>query len=892
MLKNSLRALAVLCTSSIVVANSAFAATIENPGFENGLDGWTVIDSSGSGVSLSETAHSGVNSVLITQVSGHRIYQIVDAVPNSQYKIETYIRGDGRLRITGDSPTLRRTKRTGTDWERAVIRYNSGDSGQIRIVLEKKPNSDEAIFDDVSIECDDVNCQSDDPVDEIDFGLDPAKEPWGNFDLQGWVIDTPAFDDDGFAQRFGEDKWDEISDESRAFFYTHTDGGMRFVNRVDGAKTSANTSFSRSELREMLRRGNTNIATQGVTPNNWALGYQPTNGGAWGGANGSLTATLRVNQVTTTGEGVHIGRTIIGQIHADDDEPARLYYRKKPGDELGCVYVAHEIRGGDDIDFDIVGDEDCSNPDVGIALDELFSYEITNEDEFINIVVRRGDQDGDIIGQTTIDMESLNSGYDLADEWMYFKAGAYSQNNTGDPADGDIVTFYRLSNTHDEVPDEPIDEGDPTTQVASIVDTLDSDTGELRYRLPEAQAQGRLEVTFTRTDDAVGSTDAFITLFNEDTNNAGSILDLRIRDDSFGVRYPAVNLDTAIASVVPGQYQTAVITWEYPDGDTSALPTLNLFLDGELVLESFEPTGANPIGGVTHISFRFGSNSLVLTDSAMFIIDDVKVFDDLEGNSSVFEDDFEGYAVGGDLDPDNNPSSEYANNTSEATVISVPAHTEPELVKFAAISDTLSTDTGELRYELPSAQASGKLAVSFSRTDDVAGNADAFITLFNENTDNAGSILDLRVRDDSFATRFPELNVDTDVASVTPDSFQTVVVTWEYPDGDASSGLLPTLNVIINGQAISEPFTPVGANPVGGVTHISFRFGSNSGVLTDTAVFRIDDLAIYSDTEGSSLVFSDDFEGYNEGDDLDPDNNPSSVYKNNTSEAVVAVESF
>lgn len=894
MLKHSLRALTVLCSSSILFSNCTFAETIDNPSFENGFDGWTVVNNSGAGVNLTDTALTGSSAVLITEDSGHRIYQIIDAVPDSQYKIETYIRGDGRLRITGDSPTLRRTKRTGTDWERAVIRYNSGESGQIRIVLEAKPDG-EAIFDDVSIECDDENCQSDDPVDDIDFGLDASKEPWENFDLQGWVIDTPAFDEeDGFAQRFGENDWDAISDESRAFFFTHTDGGMRFVNRVDGARTSANTSFSRSELREMLRRGNTNIATQGVTPNNWALGYQPTNGGAWGGANGVLTATLRVNKVTTTGDGVHVGRTIIGQIHAEDDEPARLYYRKNPSDQFGCIYVAHEIRGGDDIDFDIVGDEDCNNPDVGIALDELFSYEINNEGELITITVRRGDQDGEVIGETIIDMISENSGYDLANEWMYFKAGSYSQNNTGDADDGDIVTFYRLNNTHGEVPDEPVDEGEPTTQVASIIDTLATDTGELRYTLPAAQAQGRLEVTFTRTDDAVGSTDAFITLFNEDTNNAGSILDLRVRDDSFGLRYPSLNLDTALASVVPGEYQTAVVTWEYPDGDTSGelLPILNLFIDDELVLESFEPTGALPIGGVTHVSFRFGNNSAVLTDAAMFIVDDLKIFADVEGNTSVFADNFESYSVTEDLDPDNNANSEYANNTSEVTVAEVPAHSEPDLVKFAAITDTIDTDTGELRYQLPTAQASGRLEVAFSRTDDVLGNADAFITLFNEDTNNAGSILDLRVRDNSFATRYPAADVDTTIAAVTPDTFQTVVVTWEYPDDDTSTGNLPTLTVLIDGQAISEPFTPVGADPVGGVTHISFRFGSNAGVLTDAAVFRIDDLAIYADAEGSSLVFSDDFESYSEGDSLDPDINASSEYKNNTSEAVVEVEGF
>ena len=66
------------------------------------------------------------------------------------------------------------------------------------------------------------------------------------------------------------------------------------------------------------------------------------------------------------------------------------------------------------------------------------------------MIVRRGDQDGEIIAQTTIDLEQLNSGYDRADEWMYFKAGVYTQNNTGEAGDSDIATFYRLSNTHDE----------------------------------------------------------------------------------------------------------------------------------------------------------------------------------------------------------------------------------------------------------------------------------------------------------------------------------------------------------------------------------------------------------------------------------------------------------
>ena len=79
--------------------------------------------------------------------------------------------------------------------------------------------------------------------EENPFGLDPNAEPWENFDLQGWVIDTPAFASDGESERFGENDWDDISDESREFFFTHTDGGMRFVSTVSGARTSQNTSF-------------------------------------------------------------------------------------------------------------------------------------------------------------------------------------------------------------------------------------------------------------------------------------------------------------------------------------------------------------------------------------------------------------------------------------------------------------------------------------------------------------------------------------------------------------------------------------------------------------------------------------------------------------------------
>ena len=113
------------------------------------------------------------------------------------------------------------------------------------------------------------------------------------------------------------------------------------------------------------------------------------------------------------------------------------------------------------------------NPINGIALGELFSYEIVNEGANLIVTIRRGDLDGEIIQSNVLNndaddpdnflansnpnsisnpfgLDMSDSGYDQANEWMYFRAGAYSQNNTADEDDFDRVTIYRIENSHDE----------------------------------------------------------------------------------------------------------------------------------------------------------------------------------------------------------------------------------------------------------------------------------------------------------------------------------------------------------------------------------------------------------------------------------------------------------
>ena len=276
--------------------------------------------------------------------------------------------------------------------------------------------------------------------------LNPKAPPGLNFDLLDWNLTVPTdANNDG--------KVDTIPEVFLAkgfsyepYFYTAADGGMVFTAFVKGPKTSKNTKYTRSELREMLRRGNNRIKTQGVNENNWVFSsVRAKEQRKAGGVDGRLEATLAVNNVTVTGDPKQVGRVIVGQIHAKDDEPARIYYRKLPNNTKGSIYLAHEPRGGDDSYYEFVGSRssNAKDPQDGIALDEKFSYIIDVLGDILTVTLSREGKD-DITH--VVDMQ--NSGYNKRNQYMYFKAGVYNQNSTGVPEDYAQATFYRLVNSH------------------------------------------------------------------------------------------------------------------------------------------------------------------------------------------------------------------------------------------------------------------------------------------------------------------------------------------------------------------------------------------------------------------------------------------------------------
>ena len=246
--------------------------------------------------------------------------------------------------------------------------------------------------------------------------LDPLLPPSGNFDLTKWKITLPSGSE--------VQPWVLSAGWTQAkVFYTHPKSGGMVFRCPNIAGTTANSNYSRTELREMLDPG----SSAHDDSNNWTTAM-----------GGRMKARLKVDRVSTTGESGKVGRVIIGQIHGEDHEPVRLYFHKKPGEAKGRIYIASESTGGSTFwSTDIVSNKNGG----GIALGELFTYQISLKDTRLQVDILR--QRG-TIKDTYI--RSIDSGY--RGENLYFKAGVYNQNNTGTTSDYAQATFYSLTHTH------------------------------------------------------------------------------------------------------------------------------------------------------------------------------------------------------------------------------------------------------------------------------------------------------------------------------------------------------------------------------------------------------------------------------------------------------------
>lgn len=246
--------------------------------------------------------------------------------------------------------------------------------------------------------------------------LDPLLPPSGNFDLTHWKLTLPSGSE--VQPWVLSNGWTQAN-----VFYTHQQSGGMVFRCPNLAGTTANSNYSRTELREMLDP----TASAHDDSNNWTTAI-----------GGRMKARLKVDRVSTTGESGKVGRVIIGQIHGPDTEPIRLYFHKKPSEAKGRIYMAHETVGGSNsYSTDIVKN---TNGD-GIALGELFTYSITLKDTRLQVDILRNK--GTLVNTYIRYIDSAYRGLNL-----YFKAGVYNQNNTGTSSDYAQATFYSLTHTH------------------------------------------------------------------------------------------------------------------------------------------------------------------------------------------------------------------------------------------------------------------------------------------------------------------------------------------------------------------------------------------------------------------------------------------------------------
>jgi hypothetical protein len=188
-------------------------------------------------------------------------------------------------------------------------------------------------------------------------------------------------------------------------YFNAETGTLFFWAPVTGTKT-ANATYPRSELRETYSDGRLR---------NWL----------YPAADNKLRATLTVNQVPST------GKIVIGQIHNKNSN--------SPMVKLEYQYKAYSSTGNIVAKVRLHPDEESGQVitiATGVKLDRRFSYQIHLSPKGALGISAAGYN-----WRTTV-----NSAW--KDKPLYFKAGAYVQDNTGYITEGAKVTFSSLEVKH------------------------------------------------------------------------------------------------------------------------------------------------------------------------------------------------------------------------------------------------------------------------------------------------------------------------------------------------------------------------------------------------------------------------------------------------------------
>ncbi len=223
-----------------------------------------------------------------------------------------------------------------------------------------------------------------------------GSAPASVLNLTNWKVTLPVdgCDDNEWADEVTQPQLATFRDAR--YFTVNSARGVVFRARVDGARTSSNTKYPRSELREMTDRGERRAS--------------------WSNKSSGDGVHKMTMEAAITATPTNKPQVVAAQIHDESDDVMmiRLY-----GDELVVDANDSKVR--------LMLDDDYQ-------LGQRFTVTITASNGRIRVVYN---------GSRTVDYQRSSSG-------MYFKAGCYTLSNTSyDKADrfGEVV-IYKLAVSH------------------------------------------------------------------------------------------------------------------------------------------------------------------------------------------------------------------------------------------------------------------------------------------------------------------------------------------------------------------------------------------------------------------------------------------------------------
>lgn len=491
--------------------------------------------------------------------------------------------------------------------------------------------------------------------------------------------------------------------------------------------------------------------------------------------------------------------------------------------------------------------------------------------------------------------------------------------------------------------------GVPADQIAKVTDTVDNDNGEIYYQLKESlegDAVGLTtgKISFSILYDADETETAYISLYEAEGSTSTVIGELTLNEGKFGLRQNTflegttpskANKDTSTVDedaidapdFTPGEWVDVELAWD--TSSTTDIGTYTVMIDGT----SYGPFDSQfPTPGVLveSISIRLSSKSAIAPDA--IYVNDLKIYSDVEGTALIFEDDFEGYTVGDQLDGSND-SSPYGSRTFEAEVVVYGAETGTEEPgdsvntevfsstaadvtpgtagnKIVEIMDTTDGDAGELRFKLSSDNmiVKGRLEATFMKSaaaecTDGGNVKDAYIGVHGTPSSTYEAIVDLRIDGSDYDTDYAirknnvtgDKTVDISAPTFTADTWTDVEITWDATSADATTN--PVVSVSIDGTAVADPWNSY-SEALGGFTkgaqYFTFRLGDTSATMAN-CMFKVDNIKIYAidDADAETMILGENFEDYADATDLKTvvlSDGTTLLYNSSTNEATVGVE--